>query len=195
MVRAYQALGASLMHKDGADAEEKRMLSIQAGRAQYEIGFSLAEKRCWTAAIAHWETSQELLLSSLGTVEFVAAIQYNVAVIYSEMNNYEQALASVKQCLRIRGAIHGEEHILYAQTIQKTGDFFLAMSDYAEAMESYNWAMDVMHIELHQRSTVWVLLCIIKANPVKRSNALRRHSKFERRGSERQQRKLETLST
>ena len=148
MVSAYEALGSALTTEDaGGDVEEIRLLSIESGRAHYEIGFSLAEKRCWSAAIAHWESSQELLLSSLGMVEFVAAILYNVGVVYAEMNEYEQALASLKQCLRIRGAIHGEEHILYAQTIQKIGDVFLGMSDYTEAMESYNWAMDVMHIE------------------------------------------------
>ena len=148
MIRAYETLG-SLLTTEGAgnNIEEGRMLSIEAGRAHYEIGFSLAEKRCLNAAIAHWESSQELLLSSLGMVEFVAAILYNVGVVYAEMNEYEQALASLKQCLRIRGAIHGEEHILYAQTIQKIGDVFLGMSDYTEAMESYNWATDVMHIE------------------------------------------------
>lgn len=148
MVRAYEALGAGIA-SDGSETEveERRIFSIESGRAHYAVGFSLAEKRCWSAAIAHWESSQELLLSSLGMVEFVAAILYNVGVVYSEMNEYEQALASLKQCLRIRGAIHGEEHILYAQTIQKIGDVFLGMSDYTEAMESYNWAMDVMHIE------------------------------------------------
>uniref|UniRef100_A0A7S1UWN8 NB-ARC domain-containing protein n=1 Tax=Grammatophora oceanica TaxID=210454 RepID=A0A7S1UWN8_9STRA len=148
MVKAYEALGGMMSTETAAsDIDQGRMLSIEAGRAHYEIGFSLAEKRCWSAAIAHWESSQELLLSSLGMVEFVAAILFNVGVVYAEMNEYEQALASLKQCLRIRGAIHGEEHILYAQTIQKIGDVFLGMSDYTEAMESYNWAMDVMHIE------------------------------------------------
>ena len=43
--------------------------------------------------------------------------------------------------------IRTEEHILYAQTIQKIGDIFLNMSDYHEAMESYNWALDVMYKE------------------------------------------------
>ena len=148
MVRAYEALGSALVIEGCENSvEERRMYSIESGRAHYAVGFSLAEKRCWSAAIAHWESSQELLLSSLGMVEFVAAILYNVGVVYSEMNEYEQALASLKQCLRIRGAIHGEEHILYAQSIQKIGDVFLGMSDYTEAMESYNWAMDVMHIE------------------------------------------------
>ena len=148
MKRAYEALGAQLNPKDSEyDIEQRRIYSIEAGRAHYEIGFSLAERRCWHAAIAHWESSQELLLSSLGMVEFVAAIQYNVGVVFAEMNEYEQGLASLKQCLRIRGAIHGEEHILYAQTIQKIGDVFLGMSDYAEAMDSYNWALDVMHVE------------------------------------------------
>lgn len=148
MIRAYEVFGSALVIEGVENSvEERRMFSIESGRAHYAVGFSLAEKRCWSAAIAHWESSQELLLSSLGMVEFVAAILYNVGVIYSEMNEYEQALASLKQCLRIRGAIHGEEHILYAQTIQKIGDVFLGMSDYTEAMESYNWAMDVMHIE------------------------------------------------
>ncbi len=40
-----------------------------------------------------------------------------------------------------------EEHVLYAQTIQKIGDVLLNMSDYKEAMESYNWALDVMYRE------------------------------------------------
>jgi tetratricopeptide (TPR) repeat protein len=146
--RAYEALGAQLNPKASEfNIEEQRLMTIEAGRAHYEIGFSLAERRCWHAAIAHWESSQELLLSSLGMVEFVAAIQYNVGVVFAEMNEYEQGLASLKQCLRIRGAIHGEEHILYAQTIQKIGDVFLGMSDYSEAMDSYNWALDVMHVE------------------------------------------------
>jgi tetratricopeptide (TPR) repeat protein len=148
MKHAYKVLGGLLnMDEDEYIAEEGSTEALEVGRAHFEIGFSLAEKRCWESAIAHWETSQELLVSSLGMVELVAGIQLNVGVVYAEMNEYEQALNALKQCLRIRGAIHGEEHILYAQTIQKIGDIFLSMSDYHEAMESYNWALDVMHIE------------------------------------------------
>jgi tetratricopeptide (TPR) repeat protein len=145
---AYQTLGGLLnMDEDEYIAEAGSPEALEVARSQYEIGFSLAEKRCWEAAIAHWESSQELLVSALGMVEIVAGIQLNVGVVYAEMNEYEQALGALKQCLRIRGALHGEEHILYAQTIQKIGDIFLSMSDYHESMESYNWALDVMHIE------------------------------------------------
>lgn len=148
MKQAYQALGSQLaMDDDEQSIEDSRIKDVEVARAHYEIGFSLAEKRCWDAAIAHWETSQQLLVSALGTVEVVAGILYNIGVVYSEMNEYEQALDRLKQCLRIRGTIHGEEHILYGQTIQKIGDIFLGMSDYHEAMESYNWALDVMYRE------------------------------------------------
>lgn len=146
MKQAYQALGSQLT-VDDVDMIDSRIKDVEVARAHYEIGFSLADKRCWDAAIAHWETSQEILVSALGTVEVVAGILFNIGVVYSEMNEYEQALDSLKQCLRIRGTIHGEEHILYAQTIQKIGDIFLGMSDYHEAMESYNWALDVMYID------------------------------------------------
>lgn len=160
MRQAYQVLGGLLnMDEDEFIAAEGSPEALEVARSHYEIGFSLAEKRCWEAAIAHWESSQELLVSSLGMVEVVAAIQLNVGVVYAEMNELEQALGSLKQCLRIRGAIHGEEHILYAQTIQKIGDIFLGMSDYHEAMESYNWALDVMHIEpAHHRIDIGDIL-------------------------------------
>ncbi len=148
MKQSYQTLGSQLALEDEEQTtEDSRIKDVEVARAHYEIGFSLAEKRCWDAAIAHWETSQEILVSALGTVEVVAGILFNIGVVYSEMNEYEQALDSLKQCLRIRGTIHGEEHILYAQTIQKIGDIFLGMSDYHEATESYNWALDVMYIE------------------------------------------------
>ena len=160
MKHAYQALGSQLSLEDEEQsAEDPRIRDVEVARAHYEIGFSLAEKRCWDAAIAHWETSQELLVAALGTVEVVAGILYNIGVVYSEMNEYEQALDSLKQCLRIRGTIHGEEHILYAQTIQKIGDIFLGMSDYHEAMESYNWALDVMYSEpSHHRVDIGEIL-------------------------------------
>jgi tetratricopeptide (TPR) repeat protein len=145
---AYEALGSLLkMGEDEFIEEEGSPEAVEVGRCHYEIGFSLAERRCWEGAISHWELSQEFLVSSLGMVELVAGLLYNIAVVNTEMHEYELALGSLKQCLRIRGAIHGEEHILYAQTIQKIGDVFLAMSDYQEAMESYDWALDVMHIE------------------------------------------------
>jgi len=145
---AYEVLGSLLnMDEDEFIKDEGSPEAVEVGRCHFEIGFSLAEKRCWEAAIKQWETSQELFVSSLGMVEVVAGVLFNVGFVYSQMTEYEQALGSLKQCLRIRGAIHGEEHILYAQTIQKIGDVFLAMSDYHEAMESYNWALDVMHIE------------------------------------------------
>eukprot|EP00980_Cylindrotheca_fusiformis_P027908 scaffold22568_cov125-Cylindrotheca_fusiformis.AAC.5 len=148
MKHAYQALGSQLsMDYDDEIIEDPRIKDIEIARAHHEIGFSLAENRCWDAAIAHWETSQELLEKALGTVEVVAGIMHNIGVVYAEMNEYEQALDSIKQCLRIRGTIHGEQHILYAQTIQRIGDIFLAMSDYNEAVESYNWALDVMYKE------------------------------------------------
>ena len=150
MMHAYEALGSLLTSGEAElNLDERRMLSIETGRAHYELGFSLAEKRCLNSAIAHWESSQELLLSSLGLVEFVAAILFNVGVVYAQLNEYEQALATLQQCLRIRGAIHGEEHILFAQTIQRIGDLFLDMSDYTEATASYDWAMDIMHIQPH----------------------------------------------
>ena len=148
MKQAYKTLGDHLnMDEDEFIKEEGSPEAVEVGRCHFEIGFSLAEKRCWDAAISHWDTSQELFVSSLGMVEVVAGVLFNVGVVYCQMTEYEQALGALKQCLRIRGAIHGEEHILYAQTIQKIGDVFLAMSDYHEAMESYNWALDVMHIE------------------------------------------------
>jgi tetratricopeptide (TPR) repeat protein len=145
---AYDTLGGLLkMDEDEYIEEEGSPEAVEVGRCHFEIGFSLAGRRCWEGVISHWESSQEYLVSSLGMVELVAGILYNIGVVYAEMHEYEQALGSLKQCLRIRGAIHGEEHILYAQTIQKIGDVFLGMSDYHEAMESYNWALDVMHIE------------------------------------------------
>ena len=160
MKQAYQALGSQLMLEDDEhSAIDPRIRDLEVARAHYEIGFSLAEKRCWDAAIAHWETSQELLVDALGTVEVVAGILYNVGVVYAEMNEYEKALDSLKQCLRIRGTIHEEKHILYAQTIHKIGDIFLAMSDYHEAMESYNWALDVMYSEpSHHRVDIGEIL-------------------------------------
>lgn len=148
MKQAYQSLGSQLgMEYDVELEEDPRIKEIEISRAHYEIGFSLAEHRCWEAAIAHWESSQKLLENALGTVEVVAGIMFNIAVSYLEMNEYEQALNATKQCLRIRGAIHGEKHILYAQTIQKLGDIFMGMSDYSEALESYNWALEVMNRE------------------------------------------------
>jgi tetratricopeptide (TPR) repeat protein len=148
MKECYETLGKQLdMDEDENGPEDNRVKGVEVGRAHYDIGFSLADKKCWEAAIAHWEKSQELLVSSIGMVEIVAAILFNVGVVYAEMSDYERSLGSLKQCLRIRGALHGEDHLLYAQTIQKIGDVFLMMSDYHEAMESYNWALDVMHIE------------------------------------------------
>jgi tetratricopeptide (TPR) repeat protein len=153
---AYEMLGSLLkMGEDEFIEEEGSPEAVEVGRCHYEIGFSLAERRCWEGAIHHWELSQEFLVSSLGMVELVAGLLYNIAVVNTEMHEYDFALGSLKQCLRIRGAIHGEEHILYAQTIQKIGDVFLAMSDYHEAMESYDWALDVMHIEpSHHRISI-----------------------------------------
>lgn len=142
---AYSMIGGLLqMDEEEYMNEEGSPEAVEVGRCHFELGFSLAEKRCWDGAIYHWEQSQEFLVSALGMVELVAGILYSVGSVYCEMHEYEQALGSLKQCLRIRGAIHGEEHILYAQTIQKIGDIFLAMSDYHEAMESFNWALDVM---------------------------------------------------
>eukprot|EP00536_Pseudo-nitzschia_multiseries_P008540 jgi/Psemu1/198330/e_gw1.217.66.1 len=147
MKNAYQILGAHLGINTEENAEDTRVKQVDIARSHYEIGFSLAENRCWDAAVYHWEASHELLLSALGKVEIVAGILYNIGVVYSEMNEYEQALDSLKRCLTIRGTIHGEEHILFANTIQKIGDVFLNMSDYHEALESYNWALDVMYKE------------------------------------------------
>lgn len=145
---AYETLGSLLkMDEDEYIEEEGSPEAIEVGRCHIEIGLSLAGRRCWEGAISHWESSQVFIVSSLGMVELVAGILYNIGVVNVEISEYDQALGSLKQCLRIRGAIHGEEHILYAQTIQKIGDVFLAMSDYHEAMESYDWALDVMHIE------------------------------------------------
>jgi tetratricopeptide (TPR) repeat protein len=107
MKNAYQALGRELAINADKNTEDKRVKNVEVARAHYEIGFSLAENRCWDAAIAHWETSQELLMSALGLVEVVAGILYNIGVIYSELNEYEQALNGLKQCLKIRATIHG----------------------------------------------------------------------------------------
>lgn len=148
MITAYETLGSLLpMGEETFLLEEGSPEAVEVGRSNFEMGYSLAEKQCWEAAISHWVTSQELLVSALGMVELVAGILYNVGSVYAEMNDYEQSIASLKQCLTIRGAIHGEEHILYAQTIQKIGDVLLGMSDYQEALESYHWALDVMHLE------------------------------------------------
>ena len=108
MKHAYQALGRQLAFDDqGRITEDIRIKNVEVARARYEIGFSLAENRCWDAAIFHWEKSHELLASALGTVEVVAGILYNIGVVYSEMNEYDQALDALKKCLKIRGPIHG----------------------------------------------------------------------------------------
>ena len=108
MKRAYQALWKQLAIDDEDELiEDSQIKNVEVARSRYEIGFSLAENRCWDAAITHWKISQELLASALGTVEVVAGIFYNLGVVYSEINEYEQALNSLKRCLKIRGPIHG----------------------------------------------------------------------------------------
>ena len=146
--KAYKTFGDLLpMGEEEYIKEEGSQEAVEVARSHYQLGFSLAERQCWEDALYHWDISQDLFASALGIIESVAAILFSSGVVYTEMSEYEKALESLQQCLRIRGAIHGEEHILYAQTIQKIGDVFLAMSDYNEAMESYEWALDVMHVE------------------------------------------------
>lgn len=110
MKNAYRALGRELTINANKIVQDERVKNVEVARAHYEIGFSLAENRCWDAAIAHWETSQELLMSALGSVEVVAGILYNIGVVYAEMNEYEQSLNGLKQCLKIRATIHGGRH-------------------------------------------------------------------------------------
>ncbi len=107
MKRAYQGLGRELTINVEKNTQDARVKNVEVARAHYEIGFSLAENRCWDAAIVHWETSQELLLLALGPVEVVAGILFNIGVVYSELNEYDQSLNTLKQCLKIRATIHG----------------------------------------------------------------------------------------
>ena len=148
MIRTYNVFGAvAATEATRIGTEMKSLYVMESGRAHYEMGFSLAEKRLLPEAISHLERSKELLLSCLGTVEFVAAIEYNIGAVFAEMSQYEQSLASLQKCRHIREAIHGETHILVAHTIKKIGDVFFQMNDYSEAMEVYNSAMDIMHAE------------------------------------------------
>ena len=108
MKKAYKALGRELTINAGKNiGDEERVQNVEVGRANYEIGFSLAENRCWDAAIAHWELSKTLLMSALGSVEVVAGILYNIGVAHTELNEYDEALAALKECLIIRATIHG----------------------------------------------------------------------------------------
>ncbi len=107
MKRAYQALGRELTINVEKNTQDARVKNVEVARAHYEIGFSLAENRCWDAAIAHWETSQELLSLALGPVEVVAGILFNIGAVYSELNEYEPSLNNLKQCLKIRATVHG----------------------------------------------------------------------------------------
>ena len=107
MKHVFQALGRELTINTEKYTEDAKVKNVEVARAHSEIGFSLSENRCWDAAIAHWEISQELLMLSLGSVEVVAGILYNIGVVYSELNEYEQALNNLKQCLKIRLVIHG----------------------------------------------------------------------------------------
>ena len=107
MKRAYNALGKELTINVEKNTQDARVKNVEVARARYEIGFSLAEHRCWDAAVTHWETSQELLMLALGPVEVVAGISYNIGVVYSELHEYEQALNCLKQCLKIRATAHG----------------------------------------------------------------------------------------
>ena len=109
MKHAYHVLGSQLAMNPGQSSEDSRMKNLEVARGLYEIGFSLAKNRCWDSAIFHWEKSHKLLLVALETVEIVAGILYNIGVAYSEMNEYEQALNSLKECMRIRQIIHGGE--------------------------------------------------------------------------------------
>lgn len=149
MTRAYQRVGSLLSneHDGSSDLGARKAHVIEIGRAHYAIGLSLAERRLWSQSIAHWETAQEILVSTLGMVEFIAAILFNVGVVFYEKNEYNKALTSLRHCLQIRETIHGTDHVLYAQTIQKIGDIYLGMSDYAEALDSYRTALDVMNLD------------------------------------------------
>jgi hypothetical protein len=62
MKQAYDVFGSFLIMEDGdLVREEGSILAIDIGRCYFWIGFSLAEKRCWEAAIGHWESAQVTL--------------------------------------------------------------------------------------------------------------------------------------
>ena len=56
MNKCYFTLGKQLdMDEDENGPEDNRVKGVEVGRAHYDIGFSLADKECWEAAIEHWE--------------------------------------------------------------------------------------------------------------------------------------------
>lgn len=126
--------------------------AIRAGRALYELGFSLAEKKLWEGAISHWESSRDIFSGTLGDAELVAAIVCNVGTVYQETNEFVRALEAFKECRRIRSVAHGEKHILYARATQKVGDTHLAMSNFMEALGCYDTALDIMTADPNNRA-------------------------------------------
>jgi hypothetical protein len=81
--------------------------AVEVARAHISVGFSLAEKRCWeNCALGN---KPRIILSSLGMVEIVAGILYNVGVV-AEMNEYEQALLTQAVPPHSAGNSRGRTH-------------------------------------------------------------------------------------
>jgi len=146
MELAYQTIGSLLVpSEDGI--EENKEVALEAGLAQHQIAFSLAEKQCWLPAIVHWQSAQELLVSAQDITELVAAVLYNIGTALCEVNEFGKAIGTLKQALQIRESIHGVEHILCAETKQKLAEVYLSMSDYGEALECYSSALYIMNLD------------------------------------------------
>eukprot|EP00978_Attheya_sp_CCMP212_P029631 scaffold105937_cov54-Attheya_sp.AAC.2 len=147
MELAYQTIGSLLVPSEDGIDEENKEVALEAGLAQHQIAFSLAEKQCWLPAIVHWQSAQELLVSAQDITELVAAVLYNIGTAFREVNEFGKALGTLKQALQIRESIHGAEHILCAETKQKLAEVYLSMSHYGEALECYSSALYIMNLD------------------------------------------------
>jgi len=135
LLTAYKRLAAVLKAEVSGEniGPQGRCPLLEAGRCLHEISLSLANIGSWREAADYCETCKDLVSGKLGSVELVAALLYNSALMHLEMSDFQTAERKVEECVRIRTNTSGTESVAYVNALCLLGNVFSMTSDYAAA--------------------------------------------------------------
>ena len=111
------------------------------------FGISLAEGHCYECAVKFWKTSCDNLTAYHGThlVETIASIYQMMGITYRDLlHDNDKGIECLTDCLAIRRELHGDKHILTAQTLRSLSDCFVGIGAFEDAKTGLTLALNML---------------------------------------------------
>eukprot|EP00797_Seminavis_robusta_P008024 Sro155_g070470.1 Kinesin light chain (813) ;mRNA; r:73450-75888 len=135
--QAYQAMVDAIGKIETGGGVEDQDVS----RALVDIGMSFSKWGCHDDSIACWNSS---MLASPMTLADRSTVFFNIGTAHASLGEFDEAVASLKECLKLQKLHYGDNDMTCAATAKKIGDTLFASTRFAEALDEYTVALDIL---------------------------------------------------